>query len=200
MRKRLNLCRSNSCILLIMVLLTGSSFLTSCVPNVYHHYSPDAEGGVVKKSMCGGQIGPKDMIEFSHNHVRISVKASEIQEGIKLELNMSIPEDNEVRIHSSSIKVSIPSSKNSYEGNLNSMYTSWQPGDVIIGETREFKTKSGSKWTMDKKVRMNSVISMPYFEMMILSLPEISVNNKQWDLPEITFKMEISLGMFPLNC
>ena len=200
MRELLNLYRSNSCILLIMVLLTGSSFLTSCVPNVYHYYSPDAEGGIVKKSMCGGQIGPKDMIEFSRDHVTISVKASEIQEGIKLELIISIPEDNEVLIHSSSIKVSIPSSKNSYEGILKSMYTSWQPGDVIIGETREFNPKSGSKWTMDKKVRMNALISMPYFEMMILSLPEISVNNKSWDLPETTFKMETSLGMFPLNC
>jgi hypothetical protein len=190
--------------LLIMVLLIGSSFLMSCMPWVYNYYRPEAEGGTVKKSMCGGEIGPKDMIVFSIDEVTISIKANEIQDGIKFAIDIRIPKGNEVRIHTSLIEVSIPLNGSTYEGFLNPQNhpdgSSWQIGDCLVGETTELRTVYGTKITWDKLFRINAIINMSESEMIELTLPTFYINNKQLDLPEITFSKDKSYGLFPLNC
>ena len=97
--------------LFMMVLLLGASFLVSSMPWSYNYYRPEAEGGTIKKSMCGGQAGAKDTIEFSIDRVTISIKADEMQDGIDIDIVMKIPKGNEVQIRGSSARVIITSNE-----------------------------------------------------------------------------------------
>lgn len=186
--------------LLIMLIIICFSFLSCALPWVYNYYSPEAEGGIAKKSMCNGKVGPKDMIEFSIDRVTISIKANEIQDGIKFVIDMRIPRGNFARISTSSVKVSIPSNGSSFEGFLKpQFYTrepSWKIGDLLKGET----TSLSKTRVWHKSFRMYATINMPVSEMIKLSMPVFYINNKPMYLTDITFTKDKVTGAMPINC
>lgn len=125
--------------LIILFLLIGFTYLTSCMPSIRNYYRPEAKGGKVIKSLCRGQVGPEDMVEFYIDRVIISIKANEIQDGIKFVIDMKVPRGNNVKILFSEVKVSVPTNGSVFAGFLKPQFyrqeLSWQIGDLLIGET-----------------------------------------------------------------
>lgn len=127
-----------------VILLVVSILLVGCVPLwVNTYYSPNAEGGTVKKSQCNESAGPPDMIQFVRNDVTMGVKATDMGDHLSVFVQIQIPKDREVRLLSAIIHVSIPSNPTPFEGLLNPIIyhdqSAWNIGDAMLGETREFE-------------------------------------------------------------
>ena len=57
-----------------IILVLIATIITGYMPIwVHNYYSPSAEEGIVKKSLCGESSGPKDTIELTRNDVIIEV-------------------------------------------------------------------------------------------------------------------------------
>ena len=185
--------------LMIMVLLFGSSFFVSCMPAVLSYYLPEAEGGTVVTTMCGAG-GPKDKIEFSNDGVNISIKSYKIKDGVHFQIVIAIPEGKEVQIRTPLVKAFIPAIENALEVSLipqvySDVRPSWEIGDLLAGELVE------TRWgTHDKEFYMSIKINIPKPESIKLIFPVFYINNRQWNLPEITFKKATWTGILPLNC
>jgi hypothetical protein len=180
--------------LLIVVLLLGSFFLVSCLPAVINYYRPEAEGGTVTKRMCGGQAGPEEKIEFSNDGVRVYIWSNRMRDGISFPIFITIPKGSEVQIRTSSVKFFVPSTENAFEGFLNPR--AWRIGDLLIGELVEENVIR----THDKLFTMTTKVDISKPEKIKLILPTFYINNKQWNLPEISFSKERWWGILPLNC
>lgn len=185
--------------LLIIILLIGSSFFMSCMPAVNGYYRPEAEGGTAIKTMCGA-FGPKDKIEFYIDGVNISIQSYEIRDGIHFQIAITVPKGKEVQISTPLVKVFVPLIENALEVFLKPQVypdgrPSWEIGDLLVGELVE------TRWgTHDKDFLMFTTINIPKPESIKLILPTFYINNKQWNLPEISFTKDTWIGIVPLNC
>jgi hypothetical protein len=179
--------------------------LVGCVPLwVNTYYSPNAEGGTVKKSQCNESAGPPDMIQFVRNDVTIGVKATDMGDHLSVFVQIQIPKDREARLLSAIIHVSIPSNPTPFEGLLNPIIyhdqSAWNIGDAMSGETREFKGIFRSLF-LGKFYGMEAKIKVPKSDTLKVILPELEINGQKMQIPEISFTKDKSLEVFgPVNC
>jgi len=179
--------------------------LVGCVPLwVNTYYSPNAEGGTVKKSQCNETAGPPDMIEFVRNDVSIGVKVTDMGDQLSVFVQVHIPKDREVRLLNGIVFVSIPSNSAPLEGLLNPIIyhdqSPWSIGDAMVGETREFKGIFRSLF-LGKFYGMEAKIKAPKSDVLKVRIPELEINGQKVGLPEITFTRDKSLEVFgPVNC
>jgi hypothetical protein len=194
-----------------LLLLVCSVLITGCLPYLVHdYYGPNAADGIVKKSTCGESSGPPDTIEFKRHNVIIKVKVYEVETGVDAFVILNIPKGKTVRLESTTIRISTPENSIITAGSISKIkrWLAEPPWEIIldanepmIGDTKESKVTYFGPKTYDSYYTMSTTVRIQKYNIIAVQMPIININEAKVQLPEIRFKKDRFLELFPpINC
>ena len=174
----------------IIVIIIAS--FSTCMPiMVYNYYRPAASGGVLSQSVCADSVGPQDLIYFENANIKIGLRLHYVKKGYVVNIIFRVPEGGKVSF--SHKNVLLKTSGEILTGKITHRY-GWPPW--VSTDPPTLLIKSGiSRYTLEAR------ISAPQEKSVSLSIPKLSINSKQYELPEVKFELDSMVEYFsPINC
>lgn len=181
-----------------------------CMPYVVHDfYSPSAADGVIRKSQCYGASGPPSVVELKRDDVIIKVSVSERESGIFIFMRLDVPKGKTVRLDSSKIRVSTLSNTITSDGTLSAEMIiaepPWKielkPTENMVGDTKKSNICFFGPCLSNNIFDLETTITVQKSDAILVHMPRFVINEKNVQLPDILFKKDRFLELFPpINC
>jgi hypothetical protein len=173
--------------------------LNACIPLAGPYHRPNASSGVLISEMCGTFISPRDTIQFTPEPLDIRISGSDTW----ISISLRVPENAKVYFKSGEIQLSIGGRTEKYQ--IEAFHDddrelkkkiSIPMGEPIIGKTYQPSFGIDHPHIFKTSVKFRNAVGATYS----IKLPEITINEKPFRFPEITFTEEIGVAAIPLNC
>lgn len=207
-----------------LLLITISIFFSSCIvpiPLSSTYYAPEADVGTLKQSECGDSVGPynqiiipgSDGVNFEIISDRIGYSHQATHQGytnrVLVTLTITIPEGVHVQFEDNMIKLQIVPSGEEYFSKTNRIWVNVNPNFVSgWGSYFGLQTYSGpgNFYTIDIFSILEGGNYTGWWEFnkqpdqFLLIFPEIKINDRPFQIPNISFKFKKGHFLYPINC
>ena len=183
----------------LLIILSLSFLIVSCIPGKSLVYQPEAPGGRVVSAHC-----PPDesFLLFEANEVVVGVRAKTPWDNkIIVNITFEVPEGKTVILEDQQIEV-LEGEQIFAKVDVQRISDDFQTGAPMPGKT---------EWKLFKQITMYGTTKHAYYtfnatipvlgkEYFYIKLPCFLVNNVRWNLPLIKFTLIEKFSLHPLNC
>jgi hypothetical protein len=137
-------------------------------------------------------VGPKDLIYFDRGNIKIGLKLNYAKKAYLVNLIFRLPEGGKVSL--SHQKIYLNTSEGVHSGKILQKF-GMPPWASIDPPTLLNKSGNMLKYTLEAR------IVAPEQKSVSVSIPKLSIDSKEYELPEVKFVLDSTVEYFtPINC
>lgn len=183
----------------LLIILSLSILVVSCIPGTSLVYQPEAPGGRVVSAHC-----PPDesFLLFEESEVVVGVRAKTPWDNkIIVNITFEVPEGKTVILENQHIEV-LEGEQIFAKSNLRRISDEFSTGAPMPGKTEWKLFKQITMYGTTKHAYYTFIATIPVIgeEYFNIKLPCFLVNNVRWNLPLIKFTLIEKFSLHPLNC